>query len=268
MVKSMAQCLIAQISDLHISANGQTIYDQVDSLSNLKKVVSRLNAFSPSIDVVLISGDLAHDASQSAYQVMFKVLAELEMPFYVVPGNHDDRDYLRQAVIESSGMCFQTEGLNWSCNDYPIHLIGLDSLIDGQDGGHLSSQSLAFLSDQLSAFPDKPAMVMLHHPPIDSGIEFMDQIKLDNACELESIIRAHKQVLRVSCGHLHRSLQTQFAGTLLSVCPSTSHQMKLVLDKTGASFIVEQSAQFLLHHYACGQLNTHQMPVDDAFSKL
>lgn len=257
----MESCLIAQISDLHISALGKTIYDNIDSLANLKTAVSKLNEFKPNIEAVLISGDLAHDASESAYTAIFEVLAELNMPFYVVPGNHDSRAFLRKQICAHQYLMNAKESINWMITDYPINLIGLDSLIEGEDGGFLSRESLDFLARCLDEQQDKPVMIMLHHPPVCSGIEFMDEINLKNAQELERIIVPHKQVLRVTCGHLHRSMQTHFAGKLLTVCPSSSHQMKLVLEEGSSQFSVESSVQFLLHQYKNGKLNTHQITI-------
>lgn len=255
----MESCLIAQISDLHISALGKTIYDNVDSLANLKTVVSNLNDFKPNIDAVLISGDLAHDASESAYTTMFEVLNELNMPFYVVPGNHDSRAFLRKQIHSHSYLTNDEEYINWMVTNYPVNLIGLDSMVEGRDFGFLSRGSLDFLARCLDNQKDKPTMIMLHHPPVCSGIEFMDEINLKNAQELESVICSHKQVLRVTCGHLHRSMQTYFANKLLTVCPSSSHQMRLALEEGASQFSVESSVQFLLHQYKKGKLNTHQI---------
>lgn len=257
----MESCLIAQISDLHISSLGKAIYDNVDSLANLKTTVSKLNDFKPHIDAVLISGDLAHDASESAYTVIFEVLAELNMPFYVVPGNHDSRAFLRKQIFEHQYLMSDEDRINWMVTDYPVNLVGLDSMVEGQDHGLLSKDSLDFLARCLQGQQDKPAMIMLHHPPVCSGIKFMDDINLKNAQELESVIRPHKQVLRVTCGHLHRSMQTHFANKLLTVCPSSSHQMKLVLEERPNQFSVESSVQFLLHQYKNGKLNTHQITI-------
>lgn len=257
----MGQCLIAQISDLHISFDGQNIYEQVDSLAHLKQTVESLNGFKPSIDAVIISGDLADDGSSSAYELMFTELNKLNMPFFIVPGNHDSRTVLRP-YLENNHPLANGEYLNWMLEDYPINIIGLDSLVEGEAFGLLASESLDFLERCLCKQKTKPTMVVLHHPPFDSGIEFMDEIKLKNPQEFEALISEHKQVIRVSCGHLHRGMQTSFAHSLLTVCPSTSHQMPLALDglQVEARF-TQEPPQFLLHKYSNGKLITHQLPI-------
>ncbi len=55
----------------------------------------------------------------------------------------------------------------------------------------------------------------------------MDDIGLvHGAGTLAAIIARHRQVERVICGHLHRSIQTRWAGTIAMTAPSTAHQVR------------------------------------------
>ena len=53
----------------------------------------------------------------------------------------------------------------------------------------------------------------------------MDAMGLEAPEALAGIIRRHAQLERIICGHIHRSIQARFAGTLASVAPSTAHQV-------------------------------------------
>lgn len=45
---------------------------------------------------MLISGDLADSASDVEYELVREQISRLDVPVYVLPGNHDDRDALRR----------------------------------------------------------------------------------------------------------------------------------------------------------------------------
>ena len=80
-----------------------------------------------------------------------------------------------------------------------------------------------------------------------TGIDHMDAIGLAGRDALAAIIRDHPQVERVLCGHLHRPIQTRFAGTLASTCPSPAHQVALDLEPDGPSAFVMEPPGYQLH---------------------
>src|SRR3981081_2124925 len=87
--------LIAQISDLHIKAPGALAYGRVDTSKALARCVVALNEFRPRPDLVVISGDLADTPTAEEYEHLKGLLAQLELPFIGIPGNHDSRALLR-----------------------------------------------------------------------------------------------------------------------------------------------------------------------------
>ncbi len=52
----------------------------------------------PELDLVVITGDNVNDARPEEYAVLAGVLAELTVPYVILPGNHDDRGHLRALV--------------------------------------------------------------------------------------------------------------------------------------------------------------------------
>jgi hypothetical protein len=92
-----------------------------------------------------------------------------------------------------------------------------------------SSAPSGLLAAQLAEAPDRPTLLMMHHPPLVTGIEPMDAINGANAEALEHLVRRHPGIERIVCGHHHRPIQARWQGTLVSVAPGIAHQVTLDL---------------------------------------
>ena len=92
---------ILQISDPHIAKNGELISECLDSVSALRRLVLRISEVQMEvgpIDAVLVSGDISDDGSAESYEIFKSVLKTLNLPLFVVPGNHDQRFEFRNAL--------------------------------------------------------------------------------------------------------------------------------------------------------------------------
>jgi Icc protein len=253
--------LIAQISDLHLKAGGKLSYGVVDTLGALKRVVAHLNACVPRPDMVVISGDLVDFGQAEEYAVLAPVLGQLAMPFYLVPGNHDEREALFAAFGSQACLPVGNPGdtLDWVENAFAVRLIGLDSTIPGAHGGGLTDRQLAWLDQQLAEQPGTPTLLVLHHPPFITGIGHMDREPFANAAAFEAVVHRHPHVERLLCGHLHRPIQKRFGGTLVNVCPGTSHQIVLDLQPEAPAHFTLEPPGYLLHRWHPKEgLVTHQ----------
>ncbi|WP_207865931.1 MULTISPECIES: phosphodiesterase [Pseudomonas] len=251
--------LIAQISDLHLKAGQRLTYGVVDTLGALRRAVDHLNRLHPRPDIVVISGDLVDFGRPDEYAVLHPELARLEMPCYLVPGNHDNREHLLAAFADHAYLPMSAGApLDWVVEEHPVRLIGLDTTIPGAHGGQLLDSQLLWLDEQLAGRPDAPTLLILHHPPFISGIGHMDREPFINASALEQVIARHPQVERLLCGHLHRPMQRRFGGSLSCVCPGTSHQIVLDLQQTAPAHFNLEPAGYLLHRWQAQQgLVTH-----------
>ena len=247
--------LIAQISDPHVLQKGELLSDQVDTCERLRRCVECINQFKPAIDIVIASGDLIHNGTIEEYQSLKDILSQLNIPIYLIPGNHDDRDNLRQ-VFNNHDYFEDNEFLHYAIEKYPIRLIGLDTLIPGEMGGELCEKRLAWLERKLSEEPEKPTIIFMHHPPFDVGIVCMDLINCANKEGLEDIVLQHPQVLRVLSGHVHRHISVRFANTVGIVAPSSATQLSLELSDISPDIIIPWSEHeipaFLLHYWKEG----------------
>ena len=80
--------LIAQITDLHIKRPGELAYEKVDTAAALTRCIDTLNALLPRPNLVVITGDLVDTPLLDEYEHLLRLLAPLELPLAVVPGNH------------------------------------------------------------------------------------------------------------------------------------------------------------------------------------
>ena len=243
--------LIAQISDLHFLPKGTLLFGRVDVAGCLERAIDHLNALRPRPDAVLITGDLTNDGDAPVWAELMATLARLEAPVWPLPGNHDDRDLMRQAFASLD--LFPAEGpLCFDVALGPLRLIGLDSLIPGDPAGRLGPEQLAWLDARLGAGPLRPTLVALHHPPFRTGMDHMDAMMLDDGLALAEVIGRYPQVARVLCGHVHRTVQCRFAGTLGLIAPGTAHGVQLALAGEPSRWIMEPPG-LLLHEWRDGR---------------
>jgi 3',5'-cyclic AMP phosphodiesterase CpdA len=243
--------LIAQISDLHFLPKGTLAFGRIDVAGCLERAIDHLNALRPRPDAVLITGDLTNDGDDAVWAELMSALGRLEAPIWPLPGNHDDRELMR-AAFAGLGLFPERGPLCFAADLGPLRLIGLDSLVPGDPAGRLGPEQLAWLDARLGEAPDTPAMVALHHPPFATGIDHMDAMMLEDADALAEVIGRHPQVARVLCGHVHRTVQCRFAGTLGLIAPGTAHAVQLALAGEPSRWIMEPPG-VLLHEWRDGR---------------
>lgn len=255
--------IITQISDTHIKPEGKLAYERVDTAAALATCVAAINKLDPKPDLVLVTGDLVDAGRRDEYERLRTLLAPLDMPFYLIPGNHDERDALR--VVFPDHRYLGTEGfIQYTVEDLPVRIVALDTLVPGKGGGELCAERLAWLDRTLAAAPGKPTIVMQHHPPFRTHIAGMDKFGLEGIAGLREVIQRHPQVERLICGHLHRPIEARFAGTIASTCPSPAHQVHLDMKPDGLFGFILEPPGFQLHVFAEGEpLVTHTVPIGD-----
>jgi hypothetical protein len=99
----------------------------------------------------------------------------------------------------------------------------------------------------------------MHHPPFDTGVWWMDCVGLpeEHRRGFEAVIRRHPQVRRVISGHVHRPVQTVWGTTVVSVAPSTAHQVALDLVPGGSMRITAEPPLLTLLDWTDDRVLTH-----------
>src|SRR5260370_37007817 len=136
--------LIAQISDMHVKAEGELLYGRIDTAGFLERAVAHVAALDPPPDVVLATGDLVEGGKSEEYVRLRRLLAPLAMPVHLIPGNHDARDALREVFADHAYLP-RTGFLHYTIQTLPVRLIALHTLVPGKPCGALRSEPLAWL---------------------------------------------------------------------------------------------------------------------------
>jgi len=254
--------LIAQLSDPHVGVPGTLLYGRVDTAEFLKRAVAEINRLEPLPDIAVLTGDCVAVGELPEYEYLREILAPLTMPLFVIPGNHDAREPLRD-IFGTDGYLPADGFIHYVVDDYPLRLVALDTHIPGENGGVLCDERLAWLDRTLAAAPDRPTLLMMHHPPFATGIEHMDKSMLANPDAFATVVARHKQIERILCGHLHRAIDRRFAGTIAGTAPSTAHQFCLCLSPGARLRYALEPAGYQLHLWQGGALVTHTAVLGD-----
>jgi Icc protein len=240
--------LLAQITDTHIRRPGDLAYGVVDTAAFLERAVTALCRLDPAPDATVVTGDLVDAGEDEEYAHLRALLAPLAMPVFVIPGNHDARAPLRRAFA-ADGYLPRAGFLHYTIEEYPLRLVALDTLIPGAVGGELCRERLSWLDRALAAAPERPTLVLMHHPPFVTGIGHMDRIGLSGIPAFAEIVARHPQVERILCGHLHRAIDRRFAGTVAGTAPSTAHQVALDLAPAAPLAFTFEPPGYQLHYW-------------------
>ena len=249
--------LIAQISDLHVSGDGEFMRRFVDANAKLSAAVRYLNGLGRRPDVVLATGDLTDHGRPDEYALLHAILEDLEIPLVLIPGNHDEGGPFLAAFASSHPYLPLAGPVQFTIDTLSVRLVAVDTTRQGHHDGTLDDERLAWLDETLGGAPDAPTMVLMHHPPFETGIWWMDCIGLDGARGFEAVVRRHPQVRRVVAGHLHRPIETSWGPTVVSTAPSTCHQTRCDLDPEHEPVIAAEPPMLQLHWWHQGTFVTH-----------
>jgi 3',5'-cyclic-AMP phosphodiesterase len=247
--------VLVQLSDPHVGAD----WGVGDPVARLAAAVECVRQIVPKPDAVLVSGDLAEHAADAEYEQLRDLVAPLEAPLYVLPGNHDDRAALRRHFGVPG---VDDEPVQYAADAGPLRLVVLDSTRPGEDAGELDAKRLRWLDAELAAASPTTTVLALHHPPLLTGIPAFDAIGLPAADRraLATVVEAHPQVRRIVAGHVHRAISAELGGRSVLAAPSTYVQARLDFDAEDIAFSTDPPG-FVLHAWLDGELVSHVQPV-------
>jgi predicted phosphodiesterase len=163
--------------------------DSRDSPSTYRKVLESVIAGESQF--LIHTGDLVNSGTQAQWQEFEGIMADVNLPFYPVAGNHDDFGGSLEGYLAYSG----APAAHYSFDYGPIHF----TLADSHDGG-ITADELAWLRDDLSSTDLPLKMVVLHHPPFDP--DGTDHIMAFGNAGFMALMVEH-QVDYVFAGHIH-----------------------------------------------------------------
>ena len=256
--------LIAQISDIHIAGGNRKTYGIAPMAENLARCVAHINELAPQPDLIMVSGDICDTGSSAGARRAKDILDRLRVPYYIIPGNHDERTSLRSVFAGATCPSPDPDFIHYVIEGHALRLIAMDSMIPGAPGGELCAHRLAWLDQQLGAAPDKPTIIFMHHPPVDCNVR---ETRIDGfigAARLGEIIANYRNIECIACGHIHLLTHTRWHGTVVTTAPSMGMQLDLDLTMEKPNGFVLEDPGYLLHHWTgTGNLITHCIYVRD-----
>ncbi|WP_155373621.1 metallophosphoesterase [Catellatospora vulcania] len=207
--------VIAHVSDTHFDGGPR-------NAERAGRVLAYLAALPHPVDAVLVTGDITDNGLPHEYEQAGKVLAAVPGAL-TLPGNHDVRAAYRAGLL---GEPAADGPVNRAVVVGGVTLALCDSSIPGRDDGRLDDETLDWLRGVLAG-TDGPALVCLHHPPVELRSPFIDSLRLHEAQPLADLVAAHPNVVAVLCGHAHTPAATTFAGRPLLVAPGVASRLRL-----------------------------------------
>jgi 3',5'-cyclic AMP phosphodiesterase CpdA len=219
--------------------------------------------------VVLLTGDATDKGTKDSYSHLNEILEPLQIPLYVVPGNHDVREEMRAAFrhhpyMPSSGF------IHYAIDDYPVRLIGLDTLVSQEPYGRLSDESIFWLEKTLSSNTEKPTLIFMHHPPIKTGMELFDQILCKAPPAFEGLVAKSHNLIGIFTGHYHHLCVGSFGGKLCFLAPSVApvHYFAHPQDTVVTALELEEPAVTLHKWHGGNTLTSHVVRVREKPNRI
>lgn len=210
---------MALLSDTHVAEDIENNYRGFYPYKNLQTVVSQVKKANP--DAVLINGDVARLTGEKGdYERVKGLMGPIaeKKPVFMTLGNHDDRVKI-QEVFSSPGEAQTVKDKRVAVIEQPTaRFILLDSLMFvNKTPGYLGQGQRTWLGEFLQKSDNKPTILFVHHPPVESDSALLD---FD---QLFSIIRPHQKVKAVFYGHSHQYRYDTFEGIHLINQPAIGY---------------------------------------------
>lgn len=253
--------LIAQLTDVHIGFDPDARPEELNRI-RFRAVLERLERAPHKLDFMVLSGDLTDHGDRDSFAKIAAVLGEMPCPLLPLVGNHDDREELRRAFPDTP--C-EDEFVHYVVERDGLRIICLDTFEEGRHGGAFCIRRRDWLKAQLAAGGDTPSVIFMHHPPIVSGIDWMDPAPDEQwIAHFADAVEGHQHAIRaIHCGHLHRRVAARFRGIPLGITPSVAPLVALDLrpiDENRAdnrSLITTEPPSYALHYWDGQDLVTH-----------
>lgn len=181
----------AFVTDTHIGASTSE-EDLIRSIEDINEM--------PDLDFVLITGDVTEMGTDEELKKAKEIIEKLEIPYYIVPGNHDT------GWSESGGVSF-------------IREFGDDKFVFEHEGfkfigtasgpyvrmsdGHIPRDAIVWLDQILEETPKDQPIIFINHYPLTNS--------LDNWYEATERLKKYNTQFEIS-GHGHRNKAFDFEG--------------------------------------------------------
>ncbi|WP_076262987.1 metallophosphoesterase family protein [Intrasporangium flavum] len=194
--------VIAHLSDMHLIAGEGLLQGHIDTVTQLRKALEKVEASGERFDAIVLSGDLTDSAQPEAYarlrELVEPVAERLGAAVVVTGGNHDERRPLARGWFgrdtdEPQDTVTVVRGLR---------IVAIDSALPGFHHGGFSDEQYAWLADVLATPAEHGTVLVMHHPPITYRSPVMQLLDFDDPDRLRATLEG-TDVRAILSGHLH-----------------------------------------------------------------
>ena len=169
------------LCDLHVSPENE-------AAERLREAVAQINR--TAADAVIVAGDLTNEGSDEELRCVKSILDLIELPTYVIPGNHEDN--------WSQSACRTFDTL-WGRDRFAFEVRG--TLFAGincgpymkMGDGHVKHEDLAWLDSLLMSNKGKRVVSVNHYPLTED---------IDDWEDYADVLLRHRTAVHL-CGHYH-----------------------------------------------------------------
>jgi len=240
--------VLVQLTDTHIEAPGKLLYGKVDTAGHLQDSVREINSMVPQPDLVMVTGDLVENASEASYDHFASLIRPLRAPVYLIPGNHDDPQAMLEMFENTSWFPAVHPTFQYAIEDHSVRILALNSHYQGSELPDYNSHRLHWLEAQLEE-SDRPTMIAIHHPPMRTGIGFIDMVGSHWYAGIRELLAEHPHVELVITGHGHTDLIGRLGRVPVYMAGSTAHQLIAARIEDQAPAFDNTRAPPVLHHW-------------------
>lgn len=188
--------------------------------ASLTRVLQHIERENWPADLLAMTGDLIQDDSAGAYAQFTELMTPLGLPVHCVPGNHDVRALMQDAVsMPPFYYCESIKIGGWL-------IVGVDSCQPEQAGGRVEAEELERVAAEIASTEAQHVLICLHHPPLPVGSNWLDQVGLDNGDEFLAMATTSGKVRGAIFGHVHQAFEQSFEDIRIIGTPSTCTQFK------------------------------------------
>lgn len=181
----------AHVTDTHVGSG--------TGAEDLERTVKDINNQND-LDFVIVTGDITEMGTNEELKIASDLLKKLEIPYYVIPGNHDT------GWSESGGVSFIKDfgydKFEFEHEGYKFIGCASGPYVRMSDG-HIPRDAIVWLDKVLAKTPKDQPIIFVNHYPIDNS--------LDNWYEVTDRLKNYNTQFAI-CGHGHRNKAFDFEG--------------------------------------------------------
>jgi 3',5'-cyclic AMP phosphodiesterase CpdA len=253
--------IVAQITDLHISTRTNKNSKRLDD------IIYFITHY-PNIQCVLITGDLVDNGSDKlAYDYLCNYLNNLQVPYYLLGGNHDHFSNIQRVFPDHSYLYSATNHGDYCLDmkEIPFKLVALNTVIEDKSYGRIQEEQLTWFN----SIHDEslyPILVMMHHPPFNKEALqtlLLKQVILDDAIwdalKFEGIeywqnnSPQWKKVSLIMSSHYHLGINLKWYGQNLVVSPAVAPPFEPLVPQSTLlkelGVFIDVRPSLTLHHW-------------------